>query len=492
MVFLFLLLLFGIVCVKILREESDSVPVEAIIEQNIEEETAAEEGGEKNSLLKGWKTLLADELAEGVCEWCTPFLLFVANTEEKSSPWGKMVETVWNQFPLYAYAEEQGEYDTATEDSYTVNQLLGYGDENMGEEYGDEFENLHSALEEENEQAQVKEDGSLESQSGGENDDSSREKGGYPEDGSHMAKGSYAADGTPAEEGNASGSMAGDLASMEAENQLANSLAEAAWFHKAEEKSMEYSREDLKNYDFLLKNLYTIDPTTTISRERLNGEVLLGKDITLSKEGGEPQILIYHTHSQENFVDSVPGDTSTTIVGAGEKLASLLREEYGFSVLHHEGAYDVEARDYAYSNAGPALEALLQEYPSIQVIIDLHRDEVREGTKLVTTIEGKPTAKFMFFNGLSYTNTIGDITYLENPHIMDNLAISLQMKIASDEYYPGLSRRIYLKGYRYNMHYRGKSLLVELGAQSNTVEEIMNACEPLAHVISLVLNGEEP
>lgn len=466
------------------------MPVEAAIEQNIEEETAAE-GGEKSSLLKGWKMLLADELAEGVCEWYTPFLLFVANTEEKSSPWEKVVETVWNQFPLYAYAEKQGEYDTAAEDSYTANQLLGYGDEDRKKEYGDEFESLHSALEEENEQAQVKEEESLEGQADKENADISGEEG-YAEGSSHIAEGSYAADGTPTEEGGASGSMAGDLASMEAENQLAHSLAEAAWFHKAGEKSMEYNREDLKNYDFLLKNLYTIDSTTTISRERLNGELLLGKDMTLSKEGGEPQILIYHTHSQENFVDSVPGDTSTTIVGAGEKLASLLREEYGFSVLHHEGAYDVEARDYAYSNAGPALEALLQEYPSIQVIIDLHRDEVREGTKLVTTIEGKPTAKFMFFNGLSYTNTIGDITYLENPYIMDNLAISLQMKIASDEYYPGLSRRIYLKGYRYNMHYRGKSLLVELGAQSNTVEEIMNACEPLAHVISLVLNGEEP
>ena len=64
------------------------------------------------------------------------------------------------------------------------------------------------------------------------------------------------------------------------------------------------------------------------------------------------------------------------------------------------------------------------------------------------------------------------------------------MQLAAEEYYPGITRRIYLKGYRYNLHYRPKSLLIELGAQTNTVEEAMNACGPLAHVISLVLNGE--
>ena len=64
------------------------------------------------------------------------------------------------------------------------------------------------------------------------------------------------------------------------------------------------------------------------------------------------------------------------------------------------------------------------------------------------------------------------------------------MQVISNEYYPGITRKIYLKGYRYNMHYRGKSLLIELGAQTNTVEEIMNACDPLAHILSLVLAGE--
>ena len=103
---------------------------------------------------------------------------------------------------------------------------------------------------------------------------------------------------------------------------------------------------------------------------------------------------------------------------------------------------------------------------------------------------GRPTARFMFFNGLSYTRARGDIEYLKNPYIDDNLAFSFQMQVAANEYYPDVTRRIYLKGYRYNMHLRPKSLLIELGAQTNTVEEIRNACAPIAHVLDLVLSGK--
>ena len=196
-----------------------------------------------------------------------------------------------------------------------------------------------------------------------------------------------------------------------------------------------------------------------------------------------------HTHSQEAFVDSVPGDPSTSIVGAGEKLAKLLSEEYGFKVLHHTGEYDVESRDYAYTNSLPALEEILAQNPDIEVIIDLHRDAVREEQKLVMDLGGRPTARFMFFNGLSYIRKKGEISYLENEYIQDNLAFSFQAQVAANEYYPGIARKIYLKAYRYNLHLRPRSMLIELGAQTNTVEEIMNACEPLAHIISIVLGG---
>ena len=204
-----------------------------------------------------------------------------------------------------------------------------------------------------------------------------------------------------------------------------------------------------------------------------------------------PQILIYHTHSQEGFLDSIPGDKSTTIVGVGERLSSILREEYGYNVIHHTGEYDTESRDYAYSAAGPAIEKILEENPSIEVVIDLHRDGVADNQRLITEIDGVTMAQFMFFNGLSHTKKVGDIEYLPNPYIEDNLALAFQLQLKMSEYYPSLARKIYLKGYRYNMHYRDKSLLIEAGAQTNTVEEIMNTMTPIAYILDKVLSGKE-
>ena len=123
--------------------------------------------------------------------------------------------------------------------------------------------------------------------------------------------------------------------------------------------------------------------------------------------------------------------------------------------------------------------------------IDLHRDGVAEGTHLVTEINGKPTAKIMYFNGLSRSRTNGDIDYLYNPYIQDNLAFSLQMQLASESRYPGFVRHIYLRAYRYNLHLLPKSLLIEAGAQTNTVEEMMNAMEVLADTLCSVILGEE-
>ncbi len=243
------------------------------------------------------------------------------------------------------------------------------------------------------------------------------------------------------------------------------------------------------DYDSLVSNFFAIDASTDLKEEYVNLDNLLYKDMSVDKDSEGPQILIYHTHSQEAFADSVEGDASTTIIGAGEKIADLLTEKYGFKVLHHTGEYDVETRDDAYSNSLPALEKILAENPSIQVVIDLHRDEMLEGKKLVMDLQGKPTARFMFFNGMSHIRDKGDISYLENPYIQDNLAFSFQAQVAANEYYPGIARKIYLKAYRYNLHLRAKSMLIELGAQTNTVEEIMNACDPLAHIIAIVLNG---
>lgn len=245
----------------------------------------------------------------------------------------------------------------------------------------------------------------------------------------------------------------------------------------------------LQNFETLLSEFYIVDATTMVGSNQLDVNKLTAKDMTISTDTEGPQILIYHTHSQEGFADSVPGDEGTTIVGVGERLTRILTEQYGYQVLHYDGRYDVEGRNNAYSNALPDIAQVLEENPSIQVVIDLHRDEMPEETRLVMDLDGRPTARFMFFNGLSRTRKTGDIDYLYNENLEDNLAFSFQMQKTAVEYYPGLTRKIYLKGYRYNMHLCPKTLLIELGAQNNTVEEAMNACDPLAHILHLVLSG---
>jgi len=257
------------------------------------------------------------------------------------------------------------------------------------------------------------------------------------------------------------------------------------------EKIAPMDLSELVDYETLVKKFYTIDAITNIGADELNAEKLGSVDLTLKQTADSPQILIYHTHSQEGYADSVPGDDSTTIMGVGEHLKEILEQEYGYNVIHHMGKYDVSTRDSAYSRSLPEIKKLLEENPTIEVVIDLHRDAVAEDTRLVMDLDGRPTARFMFFNGISRTTKNGKIDYLYNENLMTNLAFSFQAKWKAEEYYPGLTRRNYLNAYRYNMHVCPKTMLLELGAQNNTLEEAMNACDPIAHILHIVLSGEE-
>ncbi|MGN0169600.1 MAG: stage II sporulation protein P [Lachnospiraceae bacterium] len=248
-----------------------------------------------------------------------------------------------------------------------------------------------------------------------------------------------------------------------------------------------FSGKKLKDYEYLISHFYHVDSTTQLPQSQLKFGKLFEKDLTIEKEGKEPKILIYHTHSQEGYKASSKSK-GKTVVDVGDYLTKLLEEEYHIPVLHHTGEYDVKSRDTAYSTALPHIEKILEENPSIEVVIDLHRDGVNEKTRLVTQINGKKMAQIMFFNGVSRSKALGALDYLENKNLSENLAFSLQMQLAARAYYPSLTRDIYIKGYRYNMHLKGKTLLVEVGAQTNTYEEAKNAMEPLAKLLDRVLN----
>ena len=256
--------------------------------------------------------------------------------------------------------------------------------------------------------------------------------------------------------------------------------------------TMDLSMERLNDFEYLVSNFYTVDSVTYINPSELNASELLGKDLRIDLSTGGSKILIYHTHSQETLADS-DNDPSTSIVGIGRYLTEILNNKYKIPTMHHEGVYDLINgkldRSEAYEFAKPEVEQILAENPSIEVVIDLHRDGVADTTHLVTEINGKPTAQIMFFNGLSRTRVNGDLAGMANPYLQDNLAFSLQMKIAAETKYPGFARRNYLRGYKYNMDLMPRMLLIEAGAQTNTVEEMRNAMEVLADLLNSVLTG---
>ena len=243
--------------------------------------------------------------------------------------------------------------------------------------------------------------------------------------------------------------------------------------------------------NYLLRNFYIVDSSTSINKKIFDVEALLNTNLSMKKTS-EPQIYIFHTHgASEHFIDSKPGDKSESVVGVGTYLADILEKKYGYQVIHDETEYDringKIDRNKAYNKAATGLKKALKENPSIQVVIDLHRDGVGNKVHRLTTINGKKTAQVMFFNGLS-RNRKGDIRYLKNDNLQANLSFSLQMKMKCMELYPNLAKPVYLKSYRYNLHMRKRSLLIELGNENNTLAEAKNAMGPLAKVLNQVLS----
>jgi len=236
----------------------------------------------------------------------------------------------------------------------------------------------------------------------------------------------------------------------------------------------------LDTFEMLQLHLFCFEEPEKAEPSDVDIPSLLDVDCSVSCLGnGDPAILIFHTHSQEAYSDSRPGVVGDTIVGVGDVLADILADDYGITVVHDRGQYDMVdgtvTREGSYDRMQPAVLAILEKYPSISATIDMHRDGVPDDMRLVADIGGMPTARVMFVNGLSQT--------LDNPYVNRTIALSLQMQLMINELYPGFARRIYIKPYRYSLFMKPKSILVEVGANTSTVEEAKNAMGPLAEIL---------
>jgi len=212
---------------------------------------------------------------------------------------------------------------------------------------------------------------------------------------------------------------------------------------------------------------------------------------------GAPIVLIYHTHTTESYMPSKgynykprdkayhSNDLNYTVVSVGEVLAKEL-EKYGIKALHNKTVHDVPTYMYSYSNSLNTVQELLKKYPTLQVLIDLHRDapysDPNKSRELTTVkINGKLYSRIML--------VVGTDKMFPHPYWKENYKFALLIQEKMEELFPGLSRDIDLREQRFNQHLSKKAILVEIGSHGNTMEESIESAKAFAKVLSEVIKS---
>ena len=215
---------------------------------------------------------------------------------------------------------------------------------------------------------------------------------------------------------------------------------------------------------------------------------LLTQPLSWNLTEGEPTVLILHSHGSESFAPTGTYkeispyhtlDCNHNMISIGTHVAQLL-EAGGISVIHDTVLHDNPAYDASYSNSRASVESYLKEYPSIRLVLDLHRDafEDENGNQIVRTVfsEGITLAPLMFVVGT-------DAGGLHHPQWQENLALALKLQTQLETLCPGLCRPIDLRTQRFNQDLSEGALLVEVGASGNTRQEALRTAEVLAEGI---------
>lgn len=239
---------------------------------------------------------------------------------------------------------------------------------------------------------------------------------------------------------------------------------------------------------FLEESLALV-PVKYTTSYRPDLEALLERPLDFDLNGEGPQVLILHTHGTESYTPS-PGyeyqesgdyrtlDESCNMLSIGDAVAQVL-EEAGVEVVHDRELHDYPSYNDAYPNAAAATAAYLKQYPSIRLVLDLHRDAADTATGQMVTecsVGGTRSAQLMLVMG---TGSGG----LNHPDWEKNLSLALKLQVVLEQENPGICRDLSLRYSRYNQHLSPGALLVEVGAAGNTMEEALPAAQALARGI---------
>lgn len=216
------------------------------------------------------------------------------------------------------------------------------------------------------------------------------------------------------------------------------------------------------------------------------------------EELSQPLVLIYHTHATEAYepldaevYDKTYSwrslDNAINMVAVGDVLAQKL-EEAGIGVIHLTEQHDYPSYNGAYEKSAESIQAALEQYPSIKVILDVHRDAIQRDAdtivKAVAEIDGKKAAQLMLVAGCDDDGSLG------MPQWQSNFRFCAALQDVLETLYPGLCRPVFFCYRKYNMDLCPNGALIEVGSHGNTLEEAKYAAELLANGLALLLKGQ--
>lgn len=241
-----------------------------------------------------------------------------------------------------------------------------------------------------------------------------------------------------------------------------------------------------------------------INKTKIDVATLLAQKADLAVNKKDPCVLIFHTHTTESYqyldrsfytagFPTRDNNAGRNMIRVGNEICSQL-EAMGFSVLHDTEIHDAHYTG-AYERSRAAVQAYQKKYPSLQVLLDIHRDAIQlsDGTKLkpVATIDGKQAAQVMIISGCQEPgNGVSNF-----PDWKQNLVFALLLQQKMEQTFPGLTRPVFFSPRRYNMHLSHCSLLLEVGSDSNTLEEAAYSGRLIGRALGLLLEdylSEEP
>lgn len=236
-----------------------------------------------------------------------------------------------------------------------------------------------------------------------------------------------------------------------------------------------------------------IKNSTSLSDEEAQQYLEAENPVQIDSDG--PQVLIMHTHATESFepYDTDTYDTRHTwrttdntqnIVAAGEVMAEAIRS-YGIEVLHDETQHDYPSYNGSYERSAVTVQDYLEQYPSIKVVLDVHRDAVQRDATLVkpvTEIDGRKAAQLMIIAGC-------DDGTMDMPNWSKNFRFAAGMQDAIESRYPSLTRPVFFCYRKYNQDLTTGSLLIEIGSHGNTLEEVLYTAQLAGDAIGSYLQG---